>query len=172
MDSSLIGTCIYSSSLDSDIALESVLGAGSFSTVYLGVSEESCHNVYAVKAVSKANLNVRQLDLIRGESALMNRVHDHPHILTLFDTIETASHLFMVTEYCEMDFYEALVEHYPNGFADPNVIKQICQQLLDAVIYCHGKGVYHRDIKPENILVSRDYSIRLADFGLATSDEW
>ena len=172
MDSSLVGQYIYSSNLDSDIRLESVLGAGSFSTVYLGVSEESCSDVYAVKVVSKANLNARQLDLIRQESALLQKVQGHPHVLTLHDTIETSTHLFMVTEYCEMDFYEALVDHYPNGFADPDVVKQICQQLLDAVIFCHKRGVYHRDIKPENILVSTDYSIRLADFGLATSDEW
>lgn len=41
-------------------------------------------------------------------------------------------------------------------------------QLVNAVGWCHGKGVAHRDIKPENMLLSSDGDLKLADFGLAT----
>lgn len=43
--------------------------------------------------------------------------------------------------------------------------------IVDAILYCHSKGICHRDIKPENLLLaSRDLgisSVRIADFGLA-----
>ena len=41
-------------------------------------------------------------------------------------------------------------------------------QLVNAIAWCHGKGVAHRDIKPENMLLSSDGDLKLADFGLAT----
>lgn len=40
--------------------------------------------------------------------------------------------------------------------------------LIDALEYCHSKGICHRDIKPENILLDTDFRLRLADFGFAT----
>lgn len=42
------------------------------------------------------------------------------------------------------------------------------KQLINAVAWCHGKGVAHRDIKPENMLLTGDGDLKLADFGLAT----
>jgi serine/threonine-protein kinase CHEK1 len=41
-------------------------------------------------------------------------------------------------------------------------------QLVNAISFCHGKGVAHRDIKPENMLLSGNGDLKLADFGLAT----
>ena len=41
-------------------------------------------------------------------------------------------------------------------------------QLVEAIGWCHGKGIAHRDIKPENMLLSDRGDLKLADFGLAT----
>ena len=41
-------------------------------------------------------------------------------------------------------------------------------QLIEAIGWCHGKGIAHRDIKPENMLLSERGDLKLADFGLAT----
>jgi serine/threonine protein kinase len=45
-------------------------------------------------------------------------------------------------------------------------------QLLSAVEHMHAHGVYHRDIKPENIFLTQDGSMKLGDFGLATTEKW
>jgi len=42
------------------------------------------------------------------------------------------------------------------------------KQLINAIAWCHGKGVAHRDIKPENMLLNAQGDLKLADFGLAT----
>jgi serine/threonine protein kinase len=41
------------------------------------------------------------------------------------------------------------------------------QQLIEAVDYCHSRGVYHRDLKPENLLLDTDGNLKISDFGLS-----
>jgi hypothetical protein len=45
-------------------------------------------------------------------------------------------------------------------------------ELVDAVAFIHSKGIYHRDIKPENIFLTQSGSMKLGDFGLATTEKW
>jgi hypothetical protein len=40
------------------------------------------------------------------------------------------------------------------------------QQLINAVDYCHSRGVYHRDLKPENLLLDAQENLKVAEFGL------
>lgn len=70
-----------------------------------------------------------------------------------------------------MDLYDAITQQKRGGFPHP-IVKEVFIQLLDALEHCHSLGIYHRDIKPENALISHDYRIKLADFGLATYDAW
>ena len=40
--------------------------------------------------------------------------------------------------------------------------------ILDALEYCHTRGIAHRDLKPENIMLDQECNLKIIDFGLAT----
>ncbi|KAA3462319.1 CBL-interacting protein kinase 9 [Gossypium australe] len=48
-----------------------------------------------------------------------------------------------------------------------NEARTYFQQLINAVDFCHGTGVYHRDLKPENLLLDTHGVLKISDFGLS-----
>lgn len=109
-------------------------------------------------------------------TALLNEAHkeikmhqilgDHPHISKLWDHFDT----FLILEfYPRGDLYEAI--HSNSGPVTTQDIKLVFEQLLDGLKYCHSRGIYHRDLKPENILIDQDWSIKISDWGLSTTNK-
>lgn len=95
-------------------------------------------------------------------------VHDilgvHPNIARLYDHFDS----FLVMEYCSRgDLHDAINNNM--GPLSSGDIKDVFLHILEAIAFCHSKGVYHRDLKPENILVADDWLIKLCDWGLATT---
>jgi len=161
------------------------LNQGSYGIVLLARDSESGRNV-AIKCLAKSNESSSDDHL----SVYQQELHFHSHladfepkspgadnIVRCLDAFETPKNSFLVLEYCDLgDLYENIMQgRIPR---DTQTVKDILTQLVNAVQYCHDAGVYHRDIKPENILMSvmDDGSgrplLKLADFGLATHDEW
>ncbi len=50
--------------------------------------------------------------------------------------------------------------------------RQVLDQILDAVAYCHAHGIYHHDLKPSNIIVGSDLRVRVIDFGLSDGPQY
>jgi serine/threonine protein kinase len=105
------------------------------------------------------------------ELALHRRLGFHANIVNLIDSFETDAHVFIVLEFCEQgDLYEAI--RIGRGPLETEHVRRFMLELVDAVSYIHSKGIYHRDIKPENIFLSKSGTMKLGDFGLATTDRW
>lgn len=105
------------------------------------------------------------------ELMLHRRLSSHPNIVNLLHSFETSAHVYLVLEYCHQgDLYEAI--RVDQGPLETEHVRRFMLELVDAVAYIHSKGVYHRDIKPENIFLSKDGTLKLGDFGLATRDKW
>jgi len=72
----------------------------------------------------------------------------------------------LVLEYAENgEIYDYISE--TGAFSEP-VCRYFMNQILLALKHCHEQGYTHRDIKPENIFLSKDFNIKLADFGFTT----
>ena len=89
----------------------------------------------------------------------------HENIVDLKDCVQQDGKLYLVFEFLDRDLKKAL-ESY-SGLLDPMLVKSYLYQMCRGLAFCHSRGVMHRDLKPQNLLVSRDGTLKLADFGLA-----
>ncbi|KAI9344823.1 kinase-like domain-containing protein, partial [Zopfochytrium polystomum] len=174
----IIGSTLVDSTGHHAVVLTSLIGSGSFAHVYLAEEVPSLGQQperRAVKRLFKEGLDERQLILQRQEAEVMKSIEPHQNIIRLLATVEDDECLYLIMEYYGIDpcgstdLYEAITQQ--GGFPD-DVVKEVFGQIADAVIHCHASGFYHRDLKPENCLISADYKVKLADFGLATADPW
>lgn len=146
------------------LRIEVILGAGSFGVVYRAVDTRS-GAYYAVKRVEKNGFTAREIELHK-------RVSFHPNILTFHREIDAGRYVFFVYDLCDGDLHSVI--RRLTFFRDDELIKSVFVQLIDALDFCHSRGVHHRDLKPENILVSSqsgDIEVFIADFGLATTNK-
>jgi serine/threonine protein kinase len=78
-------------------------------------------------------------------------------------------HAFYVYDLYAGDLYSVIKT--AAFFREDEPTKRIFLQIVDALEYCHKRGVYHRGLKPENILVSVQSGVFVADFGLAATNK-
>ncbi|ORY63512.1 serine/threonine-protein kinase ksp1 [Pseudomassariella vexata] len=153
----------------------SPLNHGSFGMVFMARDLQT-NDIVAVKCLTKkAAANDLGIDFAvddQSEELFCHRVLGaHPNIVSLIDTFETDAHVYLALEFCSRgDLYEAIRTGY--GPLETEHVRRFMLELVDAVSYMHSKGIYHRDIKPENIFLTENGSMKLGDFGLATTDKW
>jgi serine/threonine protein kinase len=88
----------------------------------------------------------------------------HPNIVTVHDFGQTDGLFYFVMEFVDGVNLRQLLN---SAKITPKEALAIVPQICDGLQYAHDKGVVHRDIKPENILLSKDGTVKIADFGLA-----
>ncbi len=72
---------------------------------------------------------------------------------------------YLVLKYAEGDSLAKVLAD--KGKLPPDQVAGMVANLLDALHYCHERGVYHRDIKPENLVLAPDGHLKILDFGIA-----
>ena len=101
------------------------------------------------------------------EEAMLLQKLDHPGIPKVYGFLEKDGKKYLIREYIEgRTLYDIVTTGGSLGTAD---IFDVARKLTDILCYIHGRTppVIHRDIKPQNIVVGRDGSVHLIDFGIA-----
>ncbi len=115
---------------------------------------------------------------IRGSAAIAERFKrearilidfQHDNIVRVFDHFKEGNSHYMVLEYVDGMSLDQLLKR--QRFLSSELSLAIFAEACKALSYAHAKGVIHRDIKPGNILISKKGEIKLADFGIASSED-
>jgi tRNA A-37 threonylcarbamoyl transferase component Bud32 len=145
--------------------LESLLGRGGMAQVYRAT------DLYTGEAVAVKELLVELsreeliLERFRREGETLRGL-SHANIVHYIDLFSEADHHYLVMEYVKGGSLSQLMHREGRNLSVQTAI-QIMIGLCDALGHAHDHHIIHRDIKPGNILLTPDYTPRLADFGVA-----
>mmetsp|Transcript_37643 Transcript_37643/g.70372 ORF Transcript_37643/g.70372 Transcript_37643/m.70372 type:complete len:531 (+) Transcript_37643:43-1635(+) len=151
--------------VEDNYVFDEVLGKGK-----AGMSEvwNAYHCKTGVQVAVKIVHKKRSVDL----DALMReleflKVTDHPNIIRLYEIFEDENRLCLVLEYCRGgDLQEHILSRHRSGLGfSEQEVKEITQDMLRAVAYCHAQSIVHRDIKPSNFMFAP--RLKLLDFGVS-----
>lgn len=142
------------------------LGAGGMGEVYLARDTRLKREV-AVKVLPSALAGDRDWRTRFTREAQVLASLSHPHIATIHGLEETPDGgRFLILERVEGDTLAAKLRQ--GALSVPQTL-EVCGQIAAALEAAHAKGVVHRDLKPGNVMITPSSTVKLLDFGLASS---
>jgi serine/threonine protein kinase len=142
------------------------LGSGTYGVVCAAHDKEldcniaikKCKDIFSSKILAKRT--VREVRLLR--------LVDHENIIKVKTILEPTNiaftDIYVVFEVMDTDLAEIIKSgHILSG----QHLKYFTFQLLQALKYMHAAHIVHRDLKPRNLLINKDCTLKVADFGLA-----
>ncbi|OWM65262.1 hypothetical protein CDL15_Pgr008852 [Punica granatum] len=119
----------------------------------------------AIKILNRRKIREKGMDQKVEREIKISKMLVHPHIIRLYEVIETATDIYVVMEYAERgELFDYIVE---NRRVQEEEARKFFQQIISGLEYCHKYRVVHRDLKPENLLLDSNGNLKIADFGLS-----
>lgn len=151
--------------LDNRYEILEEIGNGGMAVVY----KAKCHRLNRMVAVKILRPNQMMDDDIR------RRFHDEAQAVAMLSNANIVSVYdvgqFEDADYIVMELIEGItLKEYMEKRGGPLNWREAVHfmtQIMQALRHAHGRGIVHRDIKPQNIMVLRDGSVKVADFGIA-----
>ena len=145
------------------------LGKGAYAIVKV-CTNKITKEKFAVKIYEKSKLNDRsKKKCVYREIEILKRIN-HKNIAKLYDVINTDKQILILQELVNgislRDYYNNEIRNQ-KGISEhkSKIFKKIFKQIFDAMNYIHKRNIAHRDIKLENILMTKNYEIKIIDFG-------
>jgi hypothetical protein len=143
--------------------LERRIASGGMATVWLAHDEELDREV-AIKVLSDVlSEDPSYTERFRREARVAAGL-SNPNLVRVFDYSARSERPYIAMEYVEGG---TLADRVADRTADDLDSQRLARELLGALASIHAAGVIHRDVKPSNVLLDRDDSARLTDFGIA-----
>ena len=149
-----------------DYRIERTLGQGTFGKVKQGYHIFTGQKV-AIKILDKWKIDdVNDIERVAREIHIL-RIVRHPHIIQLYEIIETKKRLFLIMEHCcNGELFNYITSK--NRLKEEEACR-LFQQLVAGIDYLGELGIAHRDIKPENLLLDQSKNLKIVDFGLSNT---
>ncbi|MBQ3385191.1 MAG: Stk1 family PASTA domain-containing Ser/Thr kinase [Erysipelotrichaceae bacterium] len=144
------------------------IGEGGMADVYLA-QDTILKREVAIK-VLRGELNEDPVNLQRFQreaNAITNL--SHPNIVEVYDVGEADKKNYIVMEYVPGKTLKQLIKQ--RGALNPTEAINIMKQLVSATAHAHHNDIIHRDIKSQNVLIKDDGTVKLSDFGIASTGD-
>jgi len=151
--------------LDNRYEILDVIGIGGMSMVY----KAYCHRLNRFVAIKVLKKDLAADDEFRRrfhEEAQAVAMLSHPNIVAVYDVSKGDDLDYIVMELIDGITLKQYMQK-KNGNLNWREALYFTNQIVQALGHAHGRGIIHRDIKPQNIMVLRDGSVKVADFGIA-----
>ncbi len=151
--------------LDNRYELLEVIGAGGMAVVY----KARCHRLNRLVAVKILKADLAQ------DAEFRRRFHDesqavamlsHPNIVAVYDVSHSDDLDYIVMELIDGITLKQYMQKKGPSLNWREALHFITQ-IMRALSHAHSRGIIHRDIKPHNLMVLRDGSVKVSDFGIA-----
>ncbi len=150
--------------LDNRYEILEIIGTGGMAVVY----KARCHRLNRLVAIKILKDEYSRDDEFRrrfqheGEAVAML---SHPNIVQVYDVSSTGSADFIVMELIDGITLKQYMEK--KGTLNWKETLHFSMQIGKALEHAHGRGIVHRDIKPHNVMVLKNGSVKVTDFGIA-----
>ncbi len=142
----------------------SLLGTGGMGQVFR-VEDARSGQPLALKVLRPVDADdTDRVRRFQREIQVLTRIR-HPAVLHILDWGESPAGLYFVTELVDGEDLKMAIRR--RGAWPPAEAAELGATLAEALAAAHAQGVVHRDVKPNNVMIARDGSVRLLDFGLA-----
>ncbi|MEE9593024.1 MAG: protein kinase, partial [Thermoplasmata archaeon] len=141
------------------------LGEGGRGVVYKAL-DTVLDRVVAIKLLKAEGLDEEAFTRFGREAQAAARL-THANIVATYDLGQEDGRPFLVMEYIDGASLQRFLERGPEGRLDLSTLLRLARDICGALEDAHSHSVLHRDIKPENVIVTKDGTAKLMDFGLA-----
>jgi len=144
------------------------LGKGAMGTVYQGRDPKINRDVAIKTMALSQEFEADELQDVKDrffrEAETAGRLN-HPNIVTIYDAGEEHDLAYIAMELLSGTDLSPFTK--PDKLVPSIAALKICGKIGEALHYAHGQGVVHRDIKPANIMLLKDKTVKVTDFGIA-----
>jgi eukaryotic-like serine/threonine-protein kinase len=144
--------------------IERELGRGAMGVVYRAFDPVVERSV----AVKTIRLDVQDseelLHRLKREAKSIGQL-EHPNIVTLYEAGEWSGLFYLAMQFIQGETLQDRITR--QQWFTLKEVQEILAQICAGLGYAHQRGVIHRDIKPANIMITREGTVKLTDFGIA-----